>query len=47
LLRAAGDERERLRTAGRERAAALTWDRTAREVDAALEPLLGATGRRP
>ena len=47
LLRAAAGERKRLRAAGRERAAALTWDRTAREVDAALEPLLGATGRRP
>ena len=46
LLRAAGAERERLRSAGRERAAALTWDRTARELDAALEPLLGAPGRR-
>jgi glycosyltransferase involved in cell wall biosynthesis len=47
LVRAAGTERERLVAAGRERAATLSWDRTAHEVDAALEPLLGATGRRP
>ena len=47
ILLAAGSERERLLAAGRERAAALTWERTAEAVDAALEPLLGATGRRP
>jgi glycosyltransferase involved in cell wall biosynthesis len=46
LLRAAGDERDELVARGRERAAALTWDRTAAQLDAALEPLL-ATGRRP
>ena len=46
LLDAAGRERERLVVAGRERAASLTWQRTAEEVDRALEPLL-ATGRRP
>jgi len=45
LLRAAGPERDRLVTAGRERAAGLTWQRTAEAVDRALEPLL-ATGRR-
>jgi glycosyltransferase involved in cell wall biosynthesis len=45
LLAAAGPERERLVAAGRERAAQLTWRRTAEEVDGALEPLL-ATGRR-
>ncbi len=47
LVRATGPERERLQAAGRDRAAALTWDRTARAVDAALEPLLEATGKRP
>ena len=46
LLRASGPERERLVAAGRERTAELTWERTAEEVDRALEPLL-ATGRRP
>jgi glycosyltransferase involved in cell wall biosynthesis len=46
LLLAAGRERERLRAAGRQRAAELTWDRTAQAVDSALEPLLSATGRR-
>ena len=46
LLEAAGEERERLVAAGRKRAATLTWQRTAEEVDRALEPLL-ATGRRP
>jgi glycosyltransferase involved in cell wall biosynthesis len=45
LVDAAGPERERLVAAGRERAATLTWQRTAEEVDRALEPLL-ATGRR-
>jgi glycosyltransferase involved in cell wall biosynthesis len=44
LLRAAGPERDRLMTAGRERAAGLTWQRTAEAVDRALEPLL-ATDR--
>ena len=47
VLLASGSERERLEAAGRERAAALTWERTAEAVDAALEPLLGATRRRP
>jgi glycosyltransferase involved in cell wall biosynthesis len=47
LVRAAGPERERLTAAGRERAAGLSWERTAKAVDAALEPLLGATRRRP
>jgi glycosyltransferase involved in cell wall biosynthesis len=46
LLRAAGAERDRLVAAGRERAAALTWRRTAEELDGALGPLL-ATRRRP
>jgi glycosyltransferase involved in cell wall biosynthesis len=46
VLLAAGRERERLRAAGRARAAELTWERTAEAVDSALEPLLGATGRR-
>jgi glycosyltransferase involved in cell wall biosynthesis len=46
LLRAAGPERERLTAAGHERASMLSWERTAEEVDRALEPLL-ATGRRP
>jgi glycosyltransferase involved in cell wall biosynthesis len=45
LLSAAGPERDRLAAAGRERAAQLTWQRTAEAVDRALEPLL-ATGRR-
>jgi glycosyltransferase involved in cell wall biosynthesis len=40
LVAAAGPERERLAAAGRERAAGLTWRRTAEEIDAALEPLL-------
>ncbi len=44
LLEAAGSERERLVAAGRERAAGLSWQRTAEAVDAALEPLLGAQG---
>jgi glycosyltransferase involved in cell wall biosynthesis len=44
LLRAAGTDRERLVAAGRERAAQLSWQRTAEEVDRALEPLL-ATAR--
>jgi glycosyltransferase involved in cell wall biosynthesis len=46
LLEAAGPERERLVAAGRERAGALTWERTAGEVDSALGELL-ATRRRP
>jgi len=45
LVGAAGPERERLVTAGRERAAGLTWQRTAEAVDGALGALL-ATGRR-
>ncbi len=40
LLSAAGPERERLVAAGRERAAELSWERTAENVDRALEPLL-------
>jgi glycosyltransferase involved in cell wall biosynthesis len=44
LQRAAGPERERLVAAGRERAGALTWRRTAEELDAALEPLLATGG---
>jgi glycosyltransferase involved in cell wall biosynthesis len=46
LLRAAGAERDRLVAAGRERAAALTWRRTAEELDGALGALL-AIRRRP
>jgi glycosyltransferase involved in cell wall biosynthesis len=46
LLDAVGPERERLVAAGRERAGALTWERTAELVDAALEPLIGVTRRR-
>ena len=46
LIEAAGPARDRLVAAGRERAAGLTWERTAEAVDRALEPLL-ATGRRP
>jgi glycosyltransferase involved in cell wall biosynthesis len=46
LLKAAGPENERLTAAGRERAAGLTWERTAEAVDRAIEPLL-ATRRRP
>jgi glycosyltransferase involved in cell wall biosynthesis len=42
LLRAAGNDRERLVAAGRARAAGLTWERTAEELDSALEPLLAA-----
>jgi glycosyltransferase involved in cell wall biosynthesis len=45
IVEAAGPGRARLVAAGRERAATLTWERTAEAVDAALEPLL-ATGRR-
>jgi glycosyltransferase involved in cell wall biosynthesis len=45
LVEAAGPERERLIVAGRERAAALTWERTAEAVDAALEPLLPAAAQ--
>jgi glycosyltransferase involved in cell wall biosynthesis len=43
LLRALGPERERLTKAGRERAAGLTWRRTAGEVDRVLEPLLASS----
>jgi len=46
LLAATGPERERLAAAGRERATQLTWERTAEEIDRALEPLL-ATRTRP
>ena len=46
LLRAAGDERAGLVARGRERAAGLTWERTAEQLDAALERLL-ASRRRP
>jgi glycosyltransferase involved in cell wall biosynthesis len=42
LLRAAGPERERLRAGGLERAAALTWERTAELADAAIGELLSA-----
>jgi glycosyltransferase involved in cell wall biosynthesis len=45
VLAAVGPERERLVAAGRERAGELSWDRTARDVDAALGDLL--TRRRP
>jgi glycosyltransferase involved in cell wall biosynthesis len=45
LLRAAGRERDGLVAKGRERAAALSWRRTAEELDGRLEPLL-ATRRR-
>ena len=44
LLQAAGPRQEALRAKGRERAAKLSWERTAEAVDSALEPLL-ATGR--
>jgi glycosyltransferase involved in cell wall biosynthesis len=49
LLAAAGPERQRLVAAGRERAAGLSWERSAELVDAAIEPLLGdvVTGRGP
>jgi len=40
LLSAAGSERGRLVVAGRQRAAGLSWARTAESVDRALEPLL-------
>jgi glycosyltransferase involved in cell wall biosynthesis len=40
LLDATGAERHRLIEAGRERAAQLTWRRTAEEIDSALDPLL-------
>jgi glycosyltransferase involved in cell wall biosynthesis len=40
LLEATGTERHRLIDAGRERAAQLTWQRTAEMIDAALDPLL-------
>ena len=40
LLEAAGSERERLVAAGRERAARLSWQRTAEEIDRALELVL-------
>jgi glycosyltransferase involved in cell wall biosynthesis len=43
LVEAAGRERDRLTGAGRERAAQLTWQRTAEEIDRALDPLLEAT----
>jgi glycosyltransferase involved in cell wall biosynthesis len=39
VLAAATDERERLIAAGRDRAAEFSWDRTARETDAAIERL--------
>jgi alpha-1,3-rhamnosyl/mannosyltransferase len=41
LVSAAGPERERLVAAGRERAAALGWRRTAEELDRAIGALLG------
>jgi glycosyltransferase involved in cell wall biosynthesis len=40
IVAAAGPERERLSAAGRERAAGLTWQRTAEALDRALDPLL-------
>jgi glycosyltransferase involved in cell wall biosynthesis len=40
LVAAGGPERERLTAAGRERAAQLTWRRTAEAIDRALDPLL-------
>ena len=46
LLRAAGAERDELVAKGRRRAAALSWERTAEELDRRLEPLL-AIRRRP
>jgi glycosyltransferase involved in cell wall biosynthesis len=47
LVRAAGPERERLATAGRARAAGLSWERSAELVDEAVGGMLeGATGRR-
>ena len=47
LVSAAGPEREHLVAAGRERAAGLSWERTAENVDRALEPLLASgCGRR-
>jgi glycosyltransferase involved in cell wall biosynthesis len=45
IVRAAGPERERLVAAGREHAATLTWERTARAVNEAVGELL--TRRRP
>jgi glycosyltransferase involved in cell wall biosynthesis len=40
LLQASGPRSEELRARGRERAAGLSWERTAEAVDAAIEPLL-------
>jgi glycosyltransferase involved in cell wall biosynthesis len=40
ILEAAGPARERLATAGRERASVLTWQRTAEAIDRAIDPLL-------
>ena len=45
VLAAVGEDRERLRAAGIERAAGFGWDRTARQTDAALAPLLSGSGR--
>jgi len=45
LIEAAGPQRKRLTQAGRERAAGLSWERSAERVDAAIDALL--TGRRP
>ena len=42
LLRAAGVERGELVERGRERAAGLTWERTADQLDRALEPMLAS-----
>ena len=48
LVEAAGPRREQLTEAGRARAATLSWERTAEQVDAAIGDVLGAgpTGRR-
>ena len=46
LLAAVGTERERLRSAGLERARQLTWERTAELADAAVGELLASIGRR-
>jgi glycosyltransferase involved in cell wall biosynthesis len=45
VLSAAGKDRERLVAAGRERAAGLSWELTARTLDEALDPLLAPGAR--
>jgi glycosyltransferase involved in cell wall biosynthesis len=47
LVSAAGPERERLVAAGRERAASLSWRRTAEELDRAVGALLGEVQDHP